>query len=82
MGDHDGGKFLVIPKILLCLVRIYEIANIAHLNYYITFLKDTALQHNINGLKRINDGASLLSRRWTKNLALILLEKLQQRMRH
>ncbi len=64
--DHGGGHFGMMFKILLryhskdSLSRIYEVANVAQLSDDIKILKDMALKHVIDGLKKIHEGGHFI----------------------
>jgi hypothetical protein len=65
-GDHGGGCFWMIFKILLrylsnkSISKKYEIRNVAHSSDDVEILKDTALKPVIDGLKRIHEGGPFI----------------------
>jgi hypothetical protein len=66
-GDHGGGRFRILLKLLLCfggnkptIKKLFEIANVEHSKDETTVLKDTVLTNIVNGLQVIQNGGRFI----------------------
>jgi len=68
-GDHGGGRFRMLLKLLLrfgenkaTIKKLFEIANVEHSKDDINMLKNTVLDKVVEGLRAINDGSRFIVR--------------------
>jgi len=68
-GDHGGGRFRMLLKLLLrfgenkaTIKKLFEIANVEHSKDDINVLKNTVLDKVVEGLRAINDGSRFIVR--------------------
>jgi len=66
-GDHGGGRFRMLFKILLrfgenkpTIKKLFEVANVEHSKDDTTVLKDTVLNHIVDGLQVIKNGGRFI----------------------